>query len=426
MGLIKAAVNAAGGVFADQWLEYFYCDSMDQDILAVKGKKQSGKRSSNTKGSDNVISNGSGIVVADGQCMVIVENGKIVEACAEPGQYTFRSDASPSLFTGNFTEGLSETFDMIAKRFSRGGIAGVDQRVYYFNIKEIMDNKFGTAQPVPFRIVDRNIGLDIDVSLRCNGVYSYRIINPLLFYANVCGNVEEEYTRDEIAKQLKTEFISALQPAFSRISELEIRPNALPGHTEELAAAMNEALDEKWKKLRGISVVSVAINSISLTEEDMELIKQAQKVSIMRNPAMAAATLAEAQAEAMKNAASNANGAMAGFMGMNMAAQAGGSPAQNLFQMAAQQQMQNQQAAGQQPAGMQNTQPYTQKNTEWICSCGTKNTGKFCMECGARRPEAAPSYRCSNCGWTPQDPQKPPKFCPECGNPFDENDIVAR
>lgn len=425
MGLIKAAVNAAGGALADQWLEYFYCDSIDQDVLVTKGKKQTGKRSSNTRGNDNVISNGSGIVVADGQCMVIVENGKIVEACAEPGQYTFQSDVSPSLFAGNFTEGLSEAFDMIAKRFSHGGIAGVDQRVYYFNIKEIMDNKFGTAQPVPFRVVDKNIGLDIDVSLRCNGVYSYRIINPLLFYANVCGNVEEEYTRDEIAKQLKTEFISALQPAFSRISELEIRPNALPGHTEELAAAMNEALDEKWKKLRGISVISVAINSISLAEEDMELIRQAQKVSMMRNPAMAAATLVEAQAEAMKNAASNANGAMAGFMGMNMAVQSGGSQAQNLFQMA-EQQMAYQQMNSQQLTGGQVIQQQAQGDPQWVCKCGMKNTGKFCMECGARRPESAPSYRCSNCGWTPQDPKKPPKFCPECGNPFDANDIVAR
>lgn len=425
MGLIKAAVNAAGGALADQWLEYFYCDSIDQDVLVTKGKKQTGKRSSNTRGNDNVISNGSGIVVADGQCMVIVENGKIVEACAEPGQYTFQSDVSPSLFAGNFTEGLSEAFDMIAKRFLHGGIAGVDQRVYYFNIKEIMDNKFGTAQPVPFRVVDKNIGLDIDVSLRCNGVYSYRIINPLLFYANVCGNVEEEYTRDEIAKQLKTEFISALQPAFSRISELEIRPNALPGHTEELAAAMNEALDEKWKKLRGISVISVAINSISLAEEDMELIRQAQKVSMMRNPAMAAATLVEAQAEAMKNAASNANGAMAGFMGMNMAVQSGGSQAQNLFQMA-EQQVAYQQMDSQQMTGGQVIQQQAQGDAQWVCKCGMKNTGKFCTECGARRPESAPSYRCSNCGWTPQNPQKPPKFCPECGNPFDENDIIPR
>lgn len=425
MGLIKAAVNAVGGALADQWLEYFYCNSIDQDVLVTKGKKQTGKRSSNFSGNDNVISNGSGIVVADGQCMVIVENGKIVEACAEPGQYTFQSDVSPSLFAGNFTEGLSEAFDVIAKRFSHGGIAGVDQRVYYFNIKEIMDNKFGTAQPVPFRVVDKNIGLDIDVSLRCNGVYSYRIVNPLLFYANVCGNVEEEYTRDEIAKQLKTEFISALQPAFSRISELEIRPNALPGHTEELAAAMNEALDEKWKKLRGISVISVAINSISLAEEDMELIRQAQKVSMMRNPAMAAATLVEAQAEAMKNAASNENGAMAGFMGMNMAVQSGGSQAQNLFQMA-EQQVAYQQMNSQQLTGGQVIQQQVQGDAQWVCKCGIRNTGKFCMECGARRPESAPSYRCSNCGWTPQDPKKPPKFCPECGNPFDANDIVAR
>ena len=230
MGLIKAGVGALGGVLADQWKEFFYCDAMDVNVLVTRGQKQITGRSSNTKGFDNVISNGSGIAVADGQCMLIVDQGKIVEVCAEPGEYTYNSSTEPSIFAGSLGESIVETFKAIGKRFSYGGDPAKDQRVYYVNTKEIMDNKFGTPNPIPFRVVDSNINLDVDVSVRCSGVYSYKIVDPLLFYTNVSGNVEQDYTRDRIESTLKTEFISALHPALGALSAMEIRPNQLIAH----------------------------------------------------------------------------------------------------------------------------------------------------------------------------------------------------
>ena len=412
MGLIAAGLGALGGVLADQWKEFFYCDAIDKNVLAVKGQKRISGRSSNTKGNDNIISNGSVIAVADGQCMIIVEQGKIVEVCAEPGEFVWDSSTEPSIFTGSLGNSIKETFKLIGKRFTFGGDPGKDQRVYYFNTKEIIDNKFGTPTPIPFRVVDRNINLDIDVSVRCSGLYSYRIADPLLFYANVCGNVERAYTRDQIDAQLKTEFVSALQPAFARISELQVRPSALPGHAEELSDAMNAALSKKWGELRGLQVVSIAMNPITLSEEDQELIKKAQHAAIMRDPTMAAATLVEAQSQAMKDAANNAGGAMNGFIGYGMAQQAGGINAQNLFTMAQQQQQQQQAAPAPAAEG-------------WKCpKCGAVNKGKFCMECGEKKPAGEPLYKCDKCGWEPEDPKHPPKFCPECGDLFDDKDIV--
>ena len=436
MGLIKAGMGAIGGTLADQWKEFFYCDAIDKNVLVVKGQKRVTSRTTNTKGNDNIISNGSGIAVADGQCMIIVEQGKIVEVCAEPGQFTYDTSTEPSLFSGSLGKSIIETFKTMGKRFAYGGDTGKDQRVYYFNIKEIIDNKFGTANPLPFRVVDSKIGLDIDVSIRCNGVYSYKIANPILFYTNVCGNVEQEYTRSEIDSQLKTEFISALQPAFAKLSALEMRPNQVPAHAEELSSFMNEVLNKKWGELRGLQVVSIAMNPITLPEEDAEMIKQAQRTAIMRDPGMAAATLVGAQAEAMKSAASNEAGAMTGFLGMGMAMNAGGGMnAQNLYAMAQQQQA----PAAPAPApaaggwtcscGAVNTGKFCAEcgakkpDDGWTCSCGTVNKGKFCVECGAKKPASEPLYRCTKCGWEPEDPKHPPKFCPECGDPFDDSDI---
>ena len=274
MGLIKAGLGALGGTLADQWKEYFYCDSLEKDVLVVKGQKRTSGRSSNTKGSDNIISNGSVIAVADGQCMIIVEQGKIVEVCAEPGEFTYDTSTEPSIFTGKLGDSIKDTFRTIGKRFTFGGDTGKDQRVYYFNTKELIDNKFGTQNPIPFRVVDRNIGLDVDVSIRCSGVYSYKITNPLLFYTNVCGNVEGAYKRQELDPQLKTEFISALQPAFGKLSDMEMRPNQIVSHVGDRENAMNEALTNKWSELRGLSVVSIALNPINLPEEDAEMFAQ--------------------------------------------------------------------------------------------------------------------------------------------------------
>ncbi len=438
MGLIRAAVTAVNTTLADQWKEFFYCEAIPKDVLVTKGVKRVGKKSSNKDGNDNIISNGSGIAVADGQCMIIVEQGKVVELCAEPGQFTWNSSTEASLFTGNLGKSIVDTFKTIGRRFSMGGDAGKDQRVYYFNIKEIIENRFGTPNPIPFRVVDRNIGLDIDVSVRCSGLYSYKITNPMLFYTNVCGNVSYQYTRSEIEAQLKTEFISALQPAFAKISEMQVRPNALPAHAEKLAELMNETLDAKWKELRGIEVVSVALNPITLTEEDAQMIKSLQKSAVMRDPTMAAATLVEAQGEAMKSAAKNSGGAMQGFFGMGMAMNQGGMNAQNLYAMGAENQA-RQSAEPAKPAskdtwrcvcGAENSGKFCEECGKkkpagtWSCACGAENSGKFCAECGAKKPADAPLYRCDKCGFTPADPKNPPKFCPECGDPFNEGDIT--
>ncbi len=421
MGLISAVLGAASGVLADSWKEFFYCDSIGVDTLVVKGQKRIGGKSSNRYGNDNIITSGSGIAVADGQCMIIVDQGKVVEVCAEPGEYTYDASTEPSIFTGSLGQAIKNTFALIGKRITYGGDTGHDQRVYYFNTKEITDNKFGTANPIMFRVVDSKIGLDLDTAVRCNGVYSYRIIDPILFYTNVCGNVERAYTRDEIDMQLRTEFVSALQPAFAKISDMEIRPSSIPAHAEELADLMNEQLTKKWSELRGIAVVSVALNPITIPEEDAAMIKQAQReaqqATLYSDPAKAAGMLSGAQAEAMKAAANNSAGAMAGFMGMNMAQQAGGMNTAQLFQMGAAQQAAQQQAAPQ-AAPQQPVQGWTCTN------CGAVGTGKFCPECGSPKPAGAPIYKCDKCGWVPADPMNPPKFCPECGDPFTDDDIV--
>ena len=436
MGLIQAAIGAIGGTFADQWKEFFYCEALDKDVLVTKGQKQISGRSSNTKASDNVISNGSGIAVADGQCMIIVEQGKIVDFCAEPGRYTYRTDLEPSLFTGPLGQSLLNTFKEIGKRFAYGGDTGKDQRVYYFNTKEIMDNKFGTATPIPFRVYDRNINLDMDTSVRCNGLYSYKIANPLLFYTNVCGNISAEYRRSEIDAQLKTEFISALQPSFASISALGIRPNALPAHVTELCDAMNTCLSQKWGELRGIEVVSIAMNPPTLPEEDAKILRDAQRTAMMKDPTMAAATLVGAQADAMKAAASNSAGAMTGFMGFGMAQQAGGLNADSLYRMGQQQARTDPQSPAAPQAGWKCACGATATGNfcgecgskkpadGWKCACGAMNKGKFCPECGAKKPSDEPLYKCDKCGWTPDDPKNPPKFCPECGDRFDEKDIL--
>ncbi len=427
MGLIKAGIGAVGGVLADQWKEFFYCDALPTNVLVTKGKKQITGRSSNTKGNDNIISNGSGIAVADGQCMIIVEQGKVVEVCAEPGEFTYNSSTEPSIFAGSLGKSIINTFKTIGKRFAYGGDTGKDQRVYYFNTKEIYDNKFGTPNPIPFRVVDSKIGLDIDVAVRCSGVYSYTIADPLLFYTNVCGNVEEDFTRDKLDSQLKTEFVSALAPSFGKLSAMEIRPNQLANHNADIEAAMNETLSQKWGELRGLKVKSVALNPVTLPDEDAELIKQAQRTAIMRDPTMAAATLVGAQADAMKAAAQNEGGAMTGFMGMGMAMNQGGMNPQNLYAMGQQQQAQAPQetsapagdswkcACGAVVTGKFCTECGAKRpEAGWKCPCGAVNTGKFCSECGAKKPSAS---KCSSCGWEAPE-GKAPKFCPECGNAF--------
>jgi len=426
MGLIKAALASGSSVLADQWKEYFYCDSLNENVLAAKGQKRVSGRSSNTKGSDNVITNGSVIVVNDGQCMMIVDQGSIVEFTAEAGEYTWDASTEPTIFFGGLGNGLKESWNTFKRRFTFGGDTGKDQRVYYFNLKEIVGNKYGTPNPVPFRVVDQNIGLDMDISIRCNGEYSYKITDPMLFYKNVCGNVAGSYTRDQVDSQLKSEFLTALQPAFAQISAMGIRYSALPGHTTQMADAMNQALSQKWSGLRGISVVSVGVNSVTASAEDEATIKELQKTAVYRNTTMAGAALVGAQADAMRAAAKNENGAMMGFMGMGMAQQTGGVNAAAMFQMGQQSGAASPSNGWKCKCGAVNTGKFCTEcgsTNGWECpQCGTMNKGKFCAECGTRKPSSEPLYRCDKCGWEPEDPKNPPKFCPECGDRFDSND----
>ena len=381
MGLIKAALGAAQSVLSDQWKEYFYCDSISNEVLVVKGQKRKSGHSSND-GLDNIITNGSGIVVADGQCMIIVDNGKVVDYCAEPGQYTYDQSTEPSLFDGgNLADNVKAVFLNVGKRFTFGGEAPKDQRVYYFNIKENTGNKYGTPNPIPFRVVDERAGIDIDVSVRCFGEYSFRLTNPILFYGNVCGNVQTAYLKSQLESQMKTELLTALQPAFAKISESGIRYSQLPAHADDLAEVLNQVLSPKWKDLRGIEIVSCGVSSINATEEDEKMIKELQKSASFVDPARAAAYMVSSTGEAMKTAAGNTNGAVNAFMGMNMAGNAGGVSAQDLYAMA-QQQGQAAQQAPVQPAAEAPVQPST-----WKCECGNINTGNFCPNCGAKRPE---------------------------------------
>lgn len=451
MGLIKAIQGAVGGVLADQWREYFYCDALDENTLMVKGRKRtSDKRSTNSKAEENIITNGSIIAVNEGQCMLIVDQGKIVEVCAEAGEFVYDTSSEPSIFYGNLGDTIMNTFNTLGKRFTFGGDTAKDQRVYYIKTNEVFGNKYGTPNKVPFRVVDKNIGLDIDISIGCNGEYSYKICDPILFYTNVCGNQTEEFTRDRIDSQLKTEILTALQPAFSRVSDLGVRYYQLPQHTSEIADALNNELSSKWTQLRGMQIVSFGVNSVNASKEDEDMIKELQKTAILRDPNMAAATLAGAQAEAMKSAAKNeATGPMLAFAGMNMAQMTGGMNAGNLFAMG---QNNQQQAPQMQPAAPAaptvsapaaaavngwtcacghagNTGKFCMEcgakkpdDAGWTCSCGAVNQGKFCAECGARKPADAPLYKCDKCGWEPEDPMNPPKFCPECGDVFDDND----
>ena len=464
MGILKAALTAATSTMADQWLEFYSCESMPADALVVRAKKQTGKRSSNTKGNENVISDGSKIVVHEGQAMIMVEQGMITEIATDAGVYTYSSSESPSIFSSSFGRGLIDTFKEMWERIKFGGEAAKDQRIYFFNMKDILNNTFGTTNPVPFRMKYEDLGRSFTVNVKCNGTYTFRISDPVLFYTNVCGNVSNVYDRKNLDMQIRSEFLDALNPAFSDLSEQGKRYDQLAGGQTYVKDAIKKALVSNWENNRGILLTGVFINSSTISDSDLKKIQEYEDKAWLRDPSNAATLLAEAQAEAMKTAAGNSGGAAMGFFGMNLASQAGGMNAQNLYAMGAAQQ----QAAAQQPAndanawkckcgaentgkfcnncgqpkpaptgswkckcGAENTGKFcaecgTPKPSEdgWSCSCGAVNKGKFCAECGKQKPAGAPLYRCDKCGWEPADPFNPPKYCAECGDPFNDSDMV--
>ena len=488
MGLIKAGMGAIGGVLADQWKEYFYCDSMTPDVLMCKGQKRisSQGRSSNTSAEDNIISNGSVIAVNVGQCMMIVEQGKVVDLCAEPGEYTYDKSTEPSVFTGDLKESVIQVFQRMGKRFTFGGDTGKDQRVYYFNTKEIIGNKYGTPAEIPFKVIEENTGRSLLVRIRCFGEYSYKIVDPILFYSTIAGNAPEQYLRSQWDSQLKSELLTALQPAFGKISAQRIDYTELPMRTMELADALNDVLSNKWRDLRGIEIVSFGVNSVKANEEDEAKLQKVQMGAMMSNPEMRLGVLTDATADGIRNASANEGGMgpMGAFIGMGMANMAGGMAMGNAYGpggypppygQAPQQPYPPQQPApapapAAAPAGWTcacghtgntgnfcsgcgkpkpapqpaaggwdcecgakgNTgkfcsncgKPQPAAPAGWTCSCGSVNQGQFCPNCGSRKPAGAPLYKCDKCGWEPEDPHNPPKFCPRCGDPFNEGDIV--
>lgn len=394
MGLILAAAHAAGSTLRDQYKEYFYCDAIPADTICLRGhKKVSGLFN---RGSDDIITDGSIIDVADGQCMMIVASGQVYDVCAEPGVYKYSNKSEPSLFVGNLGESIKNVFAQMGSRITFGGSPSARQEVYYFNTKELTGLKYGTASPVPFRVVDQRAGIDIDISLKAFGDYSIRVIDPILFYTNVCSNVKDSFKVEQISDQMRSELLTALQPAFARLSAQGIRYSEIPGHTQELADALNTELSAKWKDTRGIEIVSFGVSSIKADEEDEKMIKDMQRNAAYKDPGLAAATLVGAQAQAMKDAANNANGAAMGFMGMNAAQNAGGINANELYQKAA--------AQPSQPSAP------TENSAEWTCpDCGTVNTGKFCSNCGKPKP-ASDKWYCPKCG-----KENTGNFCSNCG-----------
>lgn len=423
MGLVRAAGAALSTMMGDQWREYFYCNALDNDTLMLKGEKRIGPKSSNTKGADNIISNGALIAVNDGQCMIIVEQGAIVEVCAEPGEFVFDSSTEPSIFYGDLGENLVNSFKTFVKRFAFGGDTAKDQRIYYFNTKEIIGNKYGTANPVPFRVLDKNIDLDIEIALRAHGEFTFRLMDPILFYKNLAGNVEKDYKKQEIESQLRSELLTKLQPAFARIAETGVRYYQITAHTDELGQILNELLSKSWGEHYGIEMTAFGISSVTAPEEDIEMIKQLQKNAVYRNATMAAANLTAAQADAMRAAASNeSTGPMMAFAGMNMANQVGGFNAGNLYAMGAEQQNAAAAANANTPAGnAESPAPAAAASvagvataSDWTCpKCGHEhNNGKFCSECGTAKAE---DWTCPECGHTGNKG----KFCSECGHKKD-------
>ena len=465
LAIFDTLKNTVSSQLGDQWREYFYCDSLEENVLMVKGKKRTTQKTSNKNGMDNIITNGSVIAVNEGQCMIIVDQGQIVEFCAQAGEFVYDTSKEASLLYGNLGENVKSSINTYLRRIQFGGDTGRDTRIYYFNLKEIYDNPFGTPSPIPFRVVDTRIGLDLDTTVRCHGVYTFKIVDPILFYKNVAGNQTDRYTKDLLIGHLKQAVAASLAPALAEVSAQGIRYNEVSKYPKEIGEALNKQLTEEWVQKRGIAIVDVALQPPKLSDEDEALIKELQKTAVYTNPAMAAAFEIQSKGEAWKIGAANSGGAVHGFAGLGMM---GGMPGSSgsAFEVLQNTQLQNQnplmaqavpvqnmavggvaQAAPQQATPAPQAAPVagwtctcgTTGNTGkfcmecgakrvepavgWTCSCGAVNTGKFCVECGTKKPADAPLYKCDKCGWEPEDPKNPPKFCPECGDPFDDGDI---
>ena len=420
MGLIKAAFSAGTSTLADQWLEYIYCERMDDNVLMRKGVSK--RAGSNTKGTENIITNGSKIVVSDDQFLIVVVDGKIVDFTAEPGQYVFDQGTEPSMFYGGFGQGLIESFKKFGERFVAGGLAPHDGRVYFVNTRLIKGNKFGTSTPIPFR--DSEFGMTVDI--RCYGEYVMKVTDPLAFYHSYGGNIEEDYVIDEEFKDtFLADFLQALQPALAKVAMQRVSYDMLPGAVNEISAAVKECLEGTWGS-QGINVERVSIASATPTTESAEMIKDAQGDRLYAmNPAMQGARANAAASEALKTAAGNEAGTMTGFMGMGMLNQGGSMFGAN---MSAESQSRNQMTEMNVFGGGIQTPTVEEKEevkpleeektvveeTGVKCpNCGNLITANFCTECGTKKPEQPQEKFCSKCG-AKANPNA--KFCMECGS----------
>ena len=376
MGLIKAAVNAVGGTLRDTWEDYIKCDSLDNNVLVTKVTTKTG-----------VISNKSRIQVSPGQVALIFDSGKIVDATAEEGIYTFDSSTSPSLFAGQF----GETFKEMWERFKFGGAVSKEQAVFYVNVKENIDNKFGSSSPMPY-----NDPTYRNIYIRYHGLYSFKITDPFMFVSNIAGNIGTEYTKEMLMNQANAEFINAFDVALSSCAKEGITFSSLPTEQLRLARHMNEALDEDWKKSRGMEIVSVAIEKITPDDESRARIEQFDSAAMYGKSEFAAGRMVAATANAMENAASNANGAVTGFMGVGMMGNVTGGVGNNALEHVMN--------GDTNPAPVVGAAVTTGKTCP---KCGKPAAGKFCSECGTEIPT---EKVCPNCG-------KPVtgKFCSECG-----------
>lgn len=406
MGLIKAAISAASSTLADQWLEYIYCDRMDDNVLMRKGQVKKG--GSNTKGTDNIITNGSKIVVNEDQCLVVVVDGKIVDFTTEAGSYTFDKGTEPSMFYGGFGKGLIESFKKFGERFTTGGVVPHDGRAYFINTRYIKGNKFGTSTPIPFR--DSEFGLTVDI--RCHGEYVMQVVDPIKFYHTYGGNIEGDYVIDDSFREtFLADFLQALQPALAKVAMKKISYDMLPGAVTEISKAVNEELDVTWGD-QGINVVRVSIAGATPTEESASRVNAAQGDRLYAmNPAMQGARANAAASEALKSAASNEAGAMTGFMGMGMLNQGGSMFGANMSsQSQSNQQMTSMNVAGGGIGAVSvNSDSEVSSDSNKCPNCGNSVNGKFCSECGTKME--VKKY-CPNCG---KEVNPDSKFCMDCG-----------
>ena len=420
MGLIRALAAGASTVMADQWREYFTCDALSGNVLVAKGQFKTKKRGlfgARNKATEDIISNGSVISVNEGQVALIVSDGKIVDFCAEAGYYKWDNSTEPSMLAGDFFRGLVDTFKRIGYRFTFGGDAGSQQRVYYVNVKEILDNKFGTQTPMAYDDPYYKTALYI----RYFGQYTFRIVDPLLFFTSIAGNVSDTYTCEDLKATATDEFMTALDTALAQLAAEGIKFSQLPTKQREIARYMSDTLDSEWRARRGIEIVAVALTKVTPDEESRKRIEEFDTNVMHAAPDAMAGGMAYAQMRAMRDAANNAGGAMTGFMGVGMAAGAMGMGGQATLLDHAER-MQAKTEAAPEEKGKKCPKCGTAvsgkfcpecgekmpEESGWTCECGASCTGKFCPECGKKRPEG---YVCS-CGYTAEAPFK---FCPECG-----------